>query len=81
MTLTSITVTVDEDDLALVKQAAKRERRPEAELIREAFHLVAMRRRLWDTPWHIPTLDFNRALSAEDGQAIVIDEMVRRQHR
>lgn len=50
---------VDEEDLRLVKVAAEREGRPEAELIRKAFHLVAMSTRTWDEPFFPDDLSFD----------------------
>lgn len=75
MAMKRTTVMVDEDDLALVKAAARREGRPEAELIREAFHLIALRSRRWDQEWDIPTFEFPRPISAEDTHQIVADEV------
>lgn len=49
---------VDEEDLRLVKSAAERTGRSEAELIREAFHRVAMASRRWDEPFFAETFDF-----------------------
>ncbi|RKN07540.1 ribbon-helix-helix protein, CopG family [Streptomyces radicis] len=66
MALKKTTVMVDENDLALVKEAAAREGRPESEYFREAFHLVALRTRRWDEDWDIPELDFGRPVTAEE---------------
>lgn len=63
---------VDEADLELVKMAAAREGRPEAEYFREAFHLAAIRTRRWDEEWDIPVLDYGHAVSADE-----IDSAVR----
>lgn len=69
------TVMVDEDDLAAVKAAAAREGRPEAELFREAFHLVALRSQTWDGDWDIPVVDFGRRITADDVDAAVHDAL------
>ncbi|NMO01503.1 ribbon-helix-helix protein, CopG family [Gordonia sp. TBRC 11910] len=66
MALKKTTVMVDEKDLELVKAAARREGRPESEIFREAFHLVALRSRRWDTDLDIPVIDLGRPLSAQD---------------
>lgn len=66
MALKKTTVMVDEDDLALVKQAAAREGRPESEYFREAFHIAAVRTRRWQADWDIPTLDFGGPITADD---------------
>ncbi len=66
MTLKKTTVMVDEDDLAMVKEAAAREGRPESEYFREAFHIAALRTRRWPGEWDIPTLDFGRPVTADE---------------
>ncbi|WP_051722608.1 ribbon-helix-helix protein, CopG family [Streptomyces albus] len=58
MALKKKTVMVDEEDLALIKQAAAREGRPASEYFREALHLVALRTRRRYEDWDIPSLDF-----------------------
>lgn len=45
------TVFADEEDLAIIKDAARRRGVAEAELIREAIHLVAMSNRRWRQPF------------------------------
>jgi hypothetical protein len=73
MALKKTTVMVDENDLALVKEAAAREGRPESEYFREAFHLAALRTRRWDEDWDIPSLDFGGPVTAEDIDRAVTD--------
>lgn len=73
MALKKTTVMVDEEDLALIKEAAAREGRPESEYFREAFHLAALRARRWDTEWDIPSLDFGGPVSAEEIDSAVSD--------
>lgn len=75
MALKKTTVMVDEDDLELIKQAAAREGRAEAEYFREAFHLAAMRTRRWDQQWDIPVIEFERPLSADEVDRIVGDSV------
>lgn len=60
------TVMVDEDDLELIKQAAAREGRPEAEYFREAFHIAALRTKRWGGDWDIPTLDLGGPVREDD---------------
>lgn len=74
MALKKTTVMVDENDLAVIKEAAEREGRPESEYFREAFHLAALRARRWPEKWDIPTLDFGHAVSAEEIHQAVADE-------
>lgn len=64
---------VDENDLAVIKQAAARDGRPESEYFREAFHLAALRARRWPAEWDIPTLDFGHAVSADEIHQVVAD--------
>ncbi len=73
MTLKKTTVMVDEEDLALIKEAAAREGRPESEYFREAFHIAALRTRRWDDDWDIPRLDFGGPVTAEDIDRAVSD--------
>lgn len=79
MALKKTTVMVDEDDLALIKQAAAREGRPESEYFREAFHIVALRTQRWDEEWDIPRLDFGGPVSAEEIDQAVSDGVVDKQ--
>ncbi len=69
---------VDEDDLRRVKAAAQRDGRPESELIREAFHLIALRSQRWDGDWDVPTFDFGRDVTADEVDSIVHEAVTRR---
>ncbi|WP_234347573.1 CopG family transcriptional regulator [Streptomyces specialis] len=73
MALKKTTVMVDEEDLALIKEAAAREGRPVSGYFREAFHLVALRALRWDDDWDIPRLDFGRPVTAEEIHRAVAD--------
>ncbi|UCM89294.1 ribbon-helix-helix protein, CopG family [Streptomyces marincola] len=73
MALKKTTVMVDEEDLALVKEAAAREGRPESEYFREAFHIAALRTRRWSEDWDIPRLDFGGPVTAEEIDRAVSD--------
>lgn len=64
---------VDENDLAVIKEAAAREGRPESEYFREAFHLAALKARRWPDKWDIPTLDFGHPVTAEEIHQVVAD--------
>ncbi|WP_019927633.1 ribbon-helix-helix protein, CopG family [Nocardia sp. BMG111209] len=81
MVLKKTTVMVDEEDLALVKQAAAREGRPESEYLREAFHLIALRTRRWSEEWDIPLVDFGRPISAEEIHRTAADVVSERHTR
>ncbi|MEU2606605.1 ribbon-helix-helix domain-containing protein [Streptomyces albus] len=73
MALKKTTVMVDEEDLALIKEAAAREGRPESEYFREAFHLAVLRSRRWDEDWDFPSLDFGGPVTAEEIDRTVSD--------
>jgi hypothetical protein len=73
MPLKKTTVMVDEADLALIKEAAAREGRPESEYFREAFHIAALRTQRWDDDWEIPRLDFGGPVTVEDIDRAVTD--------
>ena len=49
------TVFADESDLAILKDAARRQGIAEAELIRDAIHLAAMANRTWARPFFTRT--------------------------
>jgi hypothetical protein len=57
MTLKRTTVHADEQDLAIIKEAAARRGIPEAEIIRRAIHLAALGERRWTEPLDMPTFD------------------------
>ncbi|MEZ0363212.1 ribbon-helix-helix domain-containing protein [Mycobacterium sp. pUA109] len=73
MALKKTTVMVDENDLAVIKEAAAREGRPESEYFREAFHLAALRARRWPGEWDIPTLDFGHPVTADEIHQVVAE--------
>lgn len=76
MALKKTTVMVDEEDLAVIKEAAAREGRPESEYFREAFHLAALRARRWPGEWDIPTLDYAHPVTADEIHRVVADASV-----
>lgn len=67
------TVRVDEDDLAVIKEAAARDGRPESEYFREAFHLAALRARRWPAEWDIPTVAFGHPVTPHEVPQVVAD--------
>lgn len=71
MALKRTTVMVDEADLHTVKMAAKQQGRSESELIREAFHLVALKSQRWDGQWDIPTVDFGYEVTDAEVNRVV----------
>ncbi|MFH9676616.1 CopG family transcriptional regulator [Streptomyces sp. NPDC017405] len=50
MSLKRTNVYADPEDLAIIKEAAKRRGISEAEIIRQGIHLAAMAHRVWDEP-------------------------------
>ncbi len=66
MVLKKTTVMVDEEYLQIVKEAAAREGRPEAEYFREAFRIAALHARRWSGDWDIPALDFGGPVTEDD---------------
>lgn len=79
--LKKTTVMVDEADLALIKEAAAREGRPESEIFREAFHIAALRTKRWGDEWDIPRLDFGRPISPDEMRQAVSDGIVEKYRR
>lgn len=73
MALKKTTVMVDEDDLAVIKEAAARDGRPESEYFREAFHLAALRARRWSGDWDIPVLSFGHPVTADEIHQVVAE--------
>lgn len=55
MGLQRTNVYADEDDLRLIKEAAKRRGVSEAELIREGIHLIAISNKPWEPDGGWPT--------------------------
>lgn len=50
MSMQRTNVYADPEDLAIIKEAAKRRGISEAEIIRQGIHLAAMANRVWDEP-------------------------------
>ncbi|MCZ2523790.1 CopG family transcriptional regulator [Streptomyces sp. NPDC059506] len=57
MSMKRTNVYADPEDLALIKEAARRRGVPEAEIIREGIHLAAMANRVWDDPLEWPVFE------------------------
>ncbi|RNL86109.1 ribbon-helix-helix domain-containing protein [Halostreptopolyspora alba] len=57
MSMQRTNVYADPEDLALIKEAARRRGVAEAEIIREGLHLAAMANRVWDDPLDWPTFE------------------------
>lgn len=76
MALKKTTVMVDEDDLAVIKEAAARDRRPESEYFREAFHLAALRARRWPGEWDIPTVNYGHPVTADEIHQVIAEASI-----
>jgi Ribbon-helix-helix protein, copG family len=61
MSMKRTNVYADPEDLAIIKEAAKRRGISEAEIIRQGIHLAAMANRVWDEPL------FSRTFEGNDG--------------
>lgn len=71
-------VYADPEDLAIIKEAAKRRGISEAEIIREGIHLAAMANRVWDEPLFSRTYEGpGRTLSRGEVREAVADAVTR----
>ncbi|MFC9114891.1 MULTISPECIES: CopG family transcriptional regulator [Streptomyces] len=57
MSMKRTNVYADPEDLAIIKEAAKRRGISEAEIIRQGIHLAAMANRVWDEPLFSRTVE------------------------
>lgn len=74
MSMKRTNVYADPEDLAHIKEAARRRGVPEAEIIREGIHLAAMANRVWDEPIDWPMFDSSgEPVSKEDVRAAVAE--------
>ncbi|HCA87162.1 MAG TPA: CopG family transcriptional regulator [Streptomyces sp.] len=74
MSMKRTNVYADPEDLALIKEAARRRNISEAEIIREGIHLAAMANRVWDEPLDWPTFDGSgEPVAGEDVTRAVAD--------
>ncbi len=67
-------VYADPEDLAIIKEAAKRRGISEAEIIRQGIHLAAMANRVWDEPLFSRTFAGpGRTLAKDEVRDVVAD--------
>ncbi len=67
-------VYADPEDLAIIKEAAKRRGISEAEIIRQGIHLAAMANRVWDEPLFSRTFAGpGRTLTKDEVRDVVAD--------
>ncbi|GAA2267484.1 hypothetical protein GCM10009853_020960 [Glycomyces scopariae] len=73
-------VYADEEDLAIIKEAAKRYGVSEAEIIRNAIHRAAMSSRIWDEPFFRKTYKRISDESYQEAKDAVWEEKLDRYH-
>jgi hypothetical protein len=66
MALKRTTVYVDSEDMAIIKDAARRRGVPEAEIIRDGVHLAALAIREWEEPFFDEPLDLGGRVTRDD---------------
>ncbi|MFD7899315.1 CopG family transcriptional regulator [Streptomyces sp. NPDC059568] len=83
MALKRTNVYADDADLALIKEAAARLGVPEAEIIREGIHRIALAHRVWDEPFIADeeTFDLGGPVTRDDIRAAVTDGYESRERR
>jgi hypothetical protein len=78
MGLKRTNVYADADDLAIIKEAARRRGISEAEIIRQGIHLAAMANRVWDEPLFSRTFEGpGRTPTRRDVRDAVADAVLR----
>ncbi|MEU6683583.1 CopG family transcriptional regulator [Streptomyces sp. NPDC046832] len=78
MSLKRTNVYADPEDLAIIKEAAKRRGISEAEIIRQGIHLAAMANRVWDEPLFSRTFEgTGRTLSTSEVRDTVAEAVGR----
>ncbi|MEV7370746.1 CopG family transcriptional regulator [Streptomyces sp. NPDC090301] len=78
MSMKRTNVYADPEDLAIIKEAAKRRGISEAEIIRQGIHLAAMANRVWDEPLFSRTFEGRgRTLAEAELRDVVADAALR----
>ncbi len=78
MSMKRTNVYADPEDLAIIKEAAKRRGISEAEIIRQGIHLAAMANRVWDEPLFSRTFEgAGRTPSKREVRDVVADAVLR----
>jgi hypothetical protein len=72
-------VYADPDDLAIIKEAAKRRGISEAEIIRQGIHLAAMANRVWDEPLFSRTFEGSGRTPSKREVRDIVSDAVRRE--
>lgn len=78
MSMKRTNVYADPEDLAIIKEAAKRRGISEAEIIRQGIHLAAMANRVWDEPLFSRTFEGPGRTPSKAEVRDVVGDAVRR---
>ncbi|MFB0620909.1 CopG family transcriptional regulator [Streptomyces sp. AGS-58] len=79
MSMKRTNVYADPEDLAIIKEAAKRRGISEAEIIRQGIHLAAMANRVWDEPLFSRTFEGPGGTLSKSEVRDAVAEAVRRE--
>ena len=79
MSMKRTNVYADPEDLAIIKEAAKRRGISEAEIIRQGIHLAAMANRVWDEPLFSRTFEGSGHTLSKPEVRDAVAEAVRRE--
>jgi hypothetical protein len=79
MSMKRTNVYADPEDLAIIKEAAKRRGISEAEIIRQGIHLAAMANRVWDEPLFSRTFEGSGRTPTKDEVRDAVADAVRRE--
>ncbi|WP_320782599.1 CopG family transcriptional regulator [Streptomyces sp. CRN 30] len=79
MSMQRTNVYADPEDLAIIKEAAKRRGISEAEIIRQGIHLAAMANRVWDEPLFSRTFEGRGRTPTKDEVRATVADAVRRE--
>lgn len=78
MSMKRTNVYADPEDLAIIKEAAKRRGISEAEIIRQGIHLAAMANRVWDEPLFSRTFEGSGRTPSKGEVRDAVSDAVRR---
>ena len=79
MSMKRTNVYADPEDLAIIKEAARRRGISEAEIIRQGIHLAAMANRVWDEPLFSRTFEGSGRTPTEEDVRNTVADAVRRE--
>ncbi|WP_413758077.1 CopG family transcriptional regulator [Streptomyces sp. MMBL 11-3] len=79
MSMKRTNVYADPEDLAIIKEAAKRRGISEAEIIRQGIHLAAMANRVWDEPLFSRTFEGSGRTASRTEVRDAVADAVRRE--